>query len=224
MVGARRNSRDCNVGDAARESCAGRPWRRSRRRWLPWLSWWRRFSWRRWRISRRAAVSAAERWAASMAVVEASTCRRASAGGGFHGGGARAGGFHTIHAAPHAATRIGRGGGARQFRATRNPAVTHNPAAGNPPARPATPPASAAAMGRNARAVGRTLSSRPIAAAMHRPGGLREPDGARCDRDGRSGSGLGLSQSQWRLVVAPSAWRFRLGRPGVLALCLLRSL
>lgn len=99
--------------------------------------------------------------------------------GGFHGGGFHGGGFHTIHAAPHAATRIGRGSGARQFHATHNPAITHNPAAGNPAVSHGVAEGrhapSAAAMGRNARAVGRTLSSRPIAAAMHRPGGLRSP-------------------------------------------------
>ncbi len=75
---------------------------------------------------------------------------------------------------------MGRGGGARQFHATRNPAITHNPAMTRNPAVAHGVAAgrhapSAAAMRRNAGAVGRSLSSRPVTAALHRPGGLRNP-------------------------------------------------
>nr|WP_082747994.1 Spy/CpxP family protein refolding chaperone [Bradyrhizobium macuxiense] len=86
-----------------------------------------------------------------------------------------------MHAAPRTApTRIGRGAGARQFHAahnpaiTRNPGVTRNPAVSHGIAASRNAP-SAAVMRRNASAVGRNLSSRPITTALHRPGGLSNP-------------------------------------------------
>ncbi|WP_198960968.1 Spy/CpxP family protein refolding chaperone [Bradyrhizobium sp. UFLA03-84] len=136
-------------------------------------------------------------------------------GGGFHGGGARAGGFHTIHAAPHAATRMGRSGGARQFHAVHNPAMAHSPAVGHNPAvshgvAAGRQAPSAAAMRRNASAVGRTLSSRPVTAALRSPGGLRNPAARAAVMTAAAGAAWGIHNNNggwwWRHPHGGFGW------------------
>ncbi|WGS22732.1 MULTISPECIES: Spy/CpxP family protein refolding chaperone [unclassified Bradyrhizobium] len=122
--------------------------------------------------------------------------------GGFHGGGARGGGFHTIHPAPHAAPRIGRSTGARQFHATRTPGATHNPAITRNPAisnglAAGRHAPSAAVMRRNASAVGRTLSSRQITTALHSPGGLRNPMARAAITTAAAGAAWGYQGGGW---------------------------